>query len=140
MPKTADNQIIRKVALAYFEDGKMMQVRDEKSTEVFIAPGGKIEKEESDIDCLKREVKEELSAELDPDSISFLHEFTGPAHGKPGVKLNIRFYTARIIGAPKPAQEVVEIKFFDSKSDPKHLSEIARTQFFPWFKDHGYID
>lgn len=133
-------RILRKVGLAYFKDGKLLQVRDNKNTEVFIVPGGKIEEGETDIECLKREIKEELDVDLDENSISFLHEFTGPAHGKPNTLLNIRFYQAELIGEPRPTEEIVEIGYFDSKSDTKHISEIGHTQFFPWFKEHGYIN
>jgi 8-oxo-dGTP diphosphatase len=143
MPNQDDSQprVIRKVALASFKDGKIMQVRDNKNTEVFIAPGGKVEQGESDAECLERELKEELKVALDPKSLSFLCEFNGPAHGHPAnVSLNIRFYQAKLIGKPSPNEEIVEISYFDSSSDPKHLSEIARTQIFPWLKEHGYIN
>ncbi len=140
MPKPEDKpRVIRKVALAYFKDKKLIVGRDNKNAEVFVAIGGKVEEGESDIDCLKREVKEEIYTELDPASVKFLHEFNGPAHGKPDAVLNIRFYEGQIIGQPKPTQEIVEIDYFDSHTDPKHLSEISRTQVFPWLKDHGYI-
>ena len=132
--------VIRKVALAVFKDKKILQVRTSKNDHVFYAPGGKIEEGETDIECLKREIREELDANIDDKSVSFLHEFTGPAHGKPGTLLNIKFYQGNLIGEPKPTSEIVEIGFFDSESDLKHISEIGRTQFFPWLKKHGYIN
>lgn len=143
MPGPDDNQkprIIHKVALAYFKDKRIMQVRDNRNDEVFYAVGGKKEEGETDIECLKREVREELAVDLDEPSITFIHEFTGPAHGKPNTLLNIRFYQADLMGEPKPTEEIVEIGFFDTHSDLRHISEIGRTQFFPWFKEHGYIN
>ncbi|MBI2285823.1 NUDIX domain-containing protein [Candidatus Saccharibacteria bacterium] len=133
-------RIIHKVALAHFKDGKIMVVRDNKNVEVFILPGGKIEEGETDIECLKREVQEELSVDVKPGSEKFLHAFIGPAHGKEGVKLDIRLYQADFIGEPAPTQEIVEIDYFDSSTDERKISEIGRTQILPWLKKHGYIN
>lgn len=128
------------MALAHFNDGKIMVVRDNKNEKVFILPGGKIEEGESDVECLEREVQEELSVNIKPGSAKFLHAFLGPAHGKDGVLLDIRLYQAEFIGEPKPTQEIVEIDYFDSSTDQKKISEIGRTQILPWLKKHGYIN
>lgn len=129
---------IKKVALAYFKGKKMLQVRDNKQSSVFYTLGGKIEAGESDYECLKREVKEEIGCEVDQESIKFLKEFEDEAHG--GGILNVRLYEGKLIGEPKPSSEVVEIGWFDTKSDPEKLSVIAKRTIFPWLKVHGYIN
>ncbi|MBI2009243.1 NUDIX domain-containing protein [Candidatus Saccharibacteria bacterium] len=128
------------MALAVFKDKKILVVREDKNDEIFYSVGGGVEEGETDTECLKREVKEELGVNLNPNSISFLHEFSGPAHGKDDAMLNMRFYKAQIIGEAKPSGEIVEIRYFDSSVDQKHLSEIARTHIFPWLKKHRYIN
>jgi 8-oxo-dGTP diphosphatase len=143
MPKSENKpRIIRKIGLAEFKDKKVLLGRDNKNNEVFIMIGGKVEEGESDIECLNREVREELEVGLDQSSIKFLHEFNGPAHGhdKKMVVLNIRVYEANFVGEPQTTEEIVEINYFDSTVDPKHLSEIGRTQIFPWLKSNGYIN
>ena len=141
--------IIRKVALAVFKNEinsrgertkKLLQVRTGKQKNVFYTLGGKIEEGESDIDCLKREVKEEIGCSLSESSIKFLAEFEDVAHGKGGDLVNIRMYEGRLIGSPKSSSEVVEIGYFDTTSDKKHLSLIAQRTIFPWLKEHGHID
>lgn len=129
---------IQKVALAYFKDGKMLQVRTKKQEEVFYTLGGKIEAGESDIDCLKREIKEEIDCEIELSSLKFLKEFEDEAHG--GGILNVKLYEGKIIGEPKPSSEIVEIGYFDSNSDPRNLSAIAQRVIFPWLKSKGYIN
>lgn len=133
-------KVIHKVALAVFKDGKLLQVRSRKQRCVFFTLGGKIEKGESEIECLKREVREEIGCELDESSIRFLQEFEDVAHGKDGDLVNIKLYEGKLIGEPKPSSEITEINYFDSNSDKRNLSVIAQRTIFPWLKMHGYIN
>lgn len=131
-------QIIRKVALAVFKGKKILLVRSSIKDEVFYSLGGKIKEGESDSDCIKREVFEELNCGVDEKSLKFLQEFEGPAHR--GGILNVRLYEGKLIGKPKPSSEVFELGYFDLNSPKKHLSEIAQTQILPWLKENGYIN
>lgn len=131
--------VIKKVALAVFKDKKLLQVRTGRQKSVFYTLGGKIEEGESDVDCLKREVKEEVGCSLNESSIKFLTEFEDVAHGKEDTLVNIKMYKGKLSGTPKPCSEVVEIGWFDSTSDKKHLAVIAQRTIFPWLKKHGYI-
>src|SRR3990172_12417866 len=132
--------IIRKVALAVFKDKKMLQVRTSQQEKVFYTLGGKIEAGESDVECLKREVKEEIGCDLEEGSLKFLKEFEDIAHGKKDTLLNVRMYEGKLKGEPKPSSEVVEIGWFDSKSNTENLSSIAQRTIFLWLKEQGYIN
>jgi len=132
-------KFINKVALAVFKDKKMLQVRINKQPDVFYTLGGKYEQGESDIECIKREVKEEIGCEIEEASLKFLKEFEDIAHGDQAM-LNIRMYEGKLIGEPKPLSEIVEIGYFDTNSDPKFLSTIAQRTIFPWLKSQGYIN
>src|SRR3989344_1374655 len=101
-------KIINKVALAVFKEKQMLQVRTSN------------QEEDSDIECLKREVKEEIGCNIDEDSLKFLAEFEDVAHEDQGM-LHIRMYEGELRGEPRPSSEIVEIGYFDSKSNPKNL-------------------
>lgn len=133
-------KIIKKAALAVFKDKKIMFVRTKKQHDVFYTLGGKYERGEGDIECIKREVKEEIGCEMDEGSLKFLREFEDVAHGTEFARLRLRLYEGKLIGEPRPESEIAEIGWFDTNSDPKNLSVIARRTIFPWLKKNGYIN
>lgn len=132
-------RIIRKVSLAVFKDKKMLVVRPKANPEVFYCLGGTVEKGESDVECLLREVKEEVGCEVDKGSLKFLAEFEDLAHGRENTLVNIRLFAGSLIGEPIPDSEIVEIDYFNSKVNPAKLSAIAINKMFPWLKEKGYI-
>jgi 8-oxo-dGTP diphosphatase len=133
-------KIINKVALAVFIKKKLLMVRPNTNEKVFLCLGGTVESGESDAECLVREIEEEISCKMDVESLEFLAEFEDWAHGRENTKVNIKLYKGNLIGNPKPLSEIVEIDYFDSKTDKKYLSAIALNQMFPWLKQNGYIN
>lgn len=140
-PNSEDKpRVLRKIALVHFQDGKVLMVRDNKNDKVFYNLGGKVEEGESDINCLAREVREELEVDLDLSSLEFLGEFEAPAHGKQNALVNIRLYKGDFIGTPKLTEEIVEYKYLDSSAPDEILSPISIHQIFPWLKENGFIN
>jgi 8-oxo-dGTP diphosphatase len=136
---TDSPKIIRAACLAVFKNKKILMAKGDDE-EVFYFVGGGLEEGETDIDCLIREVKEEIDCDLEFDSITFLAEFEDLAHGKENTIVQLPFYTAKFIGEPKASREVEEIKYLDSSVDPKLLSKIANDKVYPWLKEHGHIN
>ncbi len=136
---TTTPKIIRAACLAIFQDKKILMARgDDKN--VFFFVGGGLEEGENDIDCLIREVKEEINCDIDRDSIQFLAEFEDRAHGKENTIVQLPFYTATLIGEPTPSREVDELEYLDSTVDSELLSAIAINKVYPWLKDQGFIN
>lgn len=131
-------KVIRKIGAAFFSDGKVLMTRSH-GIDVLYVPGGKLEEGESDIDCLAREIMEELNVEIDRETVKFLEEFQDEAYGKINADVNIRLFTGKLLGEPKATNEVAEIIFADSSIDSKYLAPIDR-QILPWLKKKGYID
>jgi 8-oxo-dGTP diphosphatase len=131
--------VIYKTALAVFKDKKMIMVRNDRNDEVFYTLGGKIEPGETGIECLEREIKEEVGTTVRPGSLKFLQEFQAPAHGRENTFVNIQLYEGQLVDDPKPSSEIVEIDYFDSTVDKKYLTAIT-LDMFAWLKSNGYIN
>jgi uncharacterized protein (TIGR00730 family) len=91
------------------ENGRLLAVRTAGRT-AFYLPGGKREAGESDLDALLREVREELTVSLLPDTLVPLGKFRAPAHDYPaGTSVDLVCYTADFEGEIKPAAEIEEV-------------------------------
>lgn len=102
---------IDKLAFIYLRDRKILSTRS-IGKDVWYIPGGKREAGESDVQALTREVQEELSVDLLPQSIKKYGVFEAQAHGKPeGSIVRMTCYTADFSGDAQAANEVEEIRF-----------------------------
>lgn len=133
-----EKTLIRKIGLAVFHDGKILMARSIKNSDVFYIPGGKIEVGETDVECLERETKEELSAEIDKTQTRFLAEFQEIAHNRPDVLVNLKLYETRLLSDPQPDSEIEELRYFDSSIDSKHI-DLLGSKIFAWLKNNNYI-
>jgi mutator protein MutT len=85
-----------------------------KKKHKFIIPGGRIEGGETSIDCLRRELKEELGVNL--VSQEFFGKFEDAAALDPGMKIKMEVYIVDIEGEPKASSEIEELAYVDSKN------------------------
>ncbi len=130
--------LIRKSALAVFKNMQILLTREKDNDEVFYMLGGTIEFGENEIDCLKREIEEEVATTIKEGTLKFLAVFEDVAHGRINTRVNIKLYAGELNSEPTPSQEVAEIRYFDSSTDAKHLTPIS-IQMFRWLKNRGYI-
>jgi len=77
----------------------------DKRVTQYLLPGGQLE-ESSDLECLKREIKEELDCGLDESSVAYIGEYTDVSASSPDRDVMIRLYEGRVIGDPKPSSEI----------------------------------
>lgn len=131
--------LIDKLAWIYIKDRKILSTRSHGKDAWYI-PGGKREKGESDQEALIREVKEELTVDLVPETIKYLDTFKAQAHGKPeGVFVQMTCYTADYQGNMEPAAEIAEMTYLTSDTDPALLSPVDRI-IFAYLKEKNLID
>lgn len=113
---------IDKLALIDIKDKKVLSTRS-YGKDVWYIPGGKRDGDETDNEALVREIKEELSVDILPDSVKLYGIFEAQAHGKPeGTVVRMTCYTARFEGELVASSEVLEFRYVDylwkEKSSP----------------------
>lgn len=107
----AQQSSIDKLAYIYLQDGKVLATLS-RGKDTWYIPGGKREAGESDRAALAREVKEELSVDLVPETIAPYGVFEAQAHGKPeGTMVRMTCYTADFRGKLAAAAEIEKIAF-----------------------------
>lgn len=102
-------KMIDKVAFLYLKDGEILSTRS-KGKDKYYIPGGKREGNETNLETLVREVKEELSVDIREESAEVYGIFEAQAHGKAeGVRVKMTCYTAEFEGELKADSEIAEI-------------------------------
>jgi len=110
------------IGAAIIENRKLLLVRKKQT---WILPGGKPEANESDLECLCREVREELSG-TELQNISYYSEFEGITPYK-GYLLKARVYLASIEGGLHASSaEIDASEWVDADNANKYnLSDIT---------------
>ena len=113
---------IDKLAFIDIQNKKILSTLS-KGKDTWYIPGGKREGNETDHEALIREVKEELSVDLVPDTITHYGTFEAQAHGKPeGTVVRMTCYSAKFKGALRASAEVAAFRYVDytwkEKSSP----------------------
>lgn len=107
---------IDKLAWIYIKDKKILSTRS-KGKDAWYIPGDKREGQETNIEALLREIKEELTIDLIPETISLYGVFEAQAHGKPeGTIVRMTCYIAFFKGDIRPSSEIERILFLDSST------------------------
>lgn len=107
MPQT----YIDKLAYILIRDGKVLTTLS-KGKDTWYIPGGKRESDETDQEALIREVKEELTVKLKPETIRHYGTFEAQAHGKAeGTIVRMTCYEADYEGELVASSEIEDLAF-----------------------------
>ena len=106
------------VAAAIVTDpaGRAVVVR-KRGTTGFMQPGGKIERGESALSALIRELREELGLEVDVDATEFLGSYEAPALNEPGRTVRAEVFALVTDAELRPAAEIDAIHWLESPAD-----------------------
>lgn len=126
---------MEKVAWILVREGRVLTARNEGKT-LFYLPGGQREPGETDIQTLTREVDEELTVQLDLDSLRLVGSCVSQRDGRSDTFRMIA-YSADYRGDLSPANEIAEIAWF-SYADYDRVTPAAQ-HFFDKLRAEGQL-
>jgi 8-oxo-dGTP diphosphatase len=115
---------MRVIAAAVTDARGLLLVSKHAAPAVFYLPGGKPEPDEAPLDCLERELAEELGVTI--ATAEPFAEVRAPA-ALEGVEMWMTVFLARLRGAPKPAAEIAAMRWWP---------ESPRLTLAPAIRDH----
>lgn len=130
--------IIDKLAWIEIQDRRILGTLS-RGKDTWYIPGGKREPGESDHEALIREIREELSVEILPESILFIGNFEAQAHGHAkDVLVKMQCYAGSYSGTLQPAAEIAEMGWLTT-ADMHRISPVDKI-IFAFLKGEGLID
>jgi 8-oxo-dGTP pyrophosphatase MutT (NUDIX family) len=97
--------MIRKAAAIIIENNKLLVVKSKRG-DVIISPGGKYEGNESPLECLARELKEELGIKVTSANHYKTYQEDAAFTGEP---LSLEMYFVNYEGTPVPSAEITNM-------------------------------
>ena len=102
--------VLHVVAYAVVENQQLLTVR-KKNTHKFMFPGGKFKSGETAETAIQREVREELSCEIAPCSLTLLGTFETIAANEADTRLVATVFQGDLIGTPTASSEIAELRW-----------------------------
>jgi 8-oxo-dGTP diphosphatase len=119
---------IDKLAWIEIKDKKILSTRSFGKDKYYI-PGGKREENETDLEALTREIKEELNVDLEANSLKFIAIFEAQAHGHEAtVSVKMTCYSATYKGKLKASAEIEELIWLTT-ADKDRISAVDQLIF-----------
>ena len=112
----------------------LLLVAKRAAPDIYYLPGGKPEAGEAPLDCLRREVLEELGVEI--DTAEPFTEVHAPA-ALEGVEMWMSVFLTRLGGDPVPAAEITAVRWWPEAS--VRLAPAVRDHVIPRLRDAGHI-
>jgi len=107
---------MRVIAAAVLDRRGLLLVSKRAAPDVFYLPGGKPEPGEAPLDCLQRELAEELGVTV--ATAEPFAEVRAPA-ALEGVPMWMTVFLARLAGTPAPAAEIAALRWWPRERTPR---------------------
>lgn len=102
-------------------------------TNQYILPGWRIEEYDATfIDCLVREIDEELGCQVNMDTLEYLWEYVDVAAWMPDKNVSIKLYKWELIWQPAPSNEIKYLHWIGKEQlDDEIVSPIIKNKIMP---------
>ena len=130
-----------KVGLLAMRDGKILLCRKRHGTSLLILPGGCREPGESSLDCLSRELREELG-DVAVSGVELVGVYTDRAAGSETARpqtVRIELYRGELIGDPVASSEIGELVWFGEGDDRARVTPSIAHKILPDLLDRGIL-
>jgi 8-oxo-dGTP diphosphatase len=131
--------MIDKVGLLTIRDGQVLLCRKKRGTSLLILPGGKREAGESSLECLARELQEELG-EVIAVAPELVGVYTHAAAGGKEKIVRIELYRAELRGEARAQSEIGELVWFGAEDDWAGLAPSLAEAIFPDLIARGILN
>jgi 8-oxo-dGTP pyrophosphatase MutT (NUDIX family) len=124
------SNLIHKSGMLILREGRILLCQKRKKPdEPLILPGGKLEPGETEIECLARELQEELGAVAARSlwKVGTYEDFT--ADGRRPVRIEL--YGGDLSGEPQAQAEIGALIWFGKDDDRARISPILRNRIVP---------
>ena len=117
-------------------DGRILVVR-KRGTSKYMLPGGKIEAGESPAEAAVRELHEEVGADLEPESLAFLGEWSAPAANEAGLTVHGHIFEHPWIDRLSVRAEIEDLLWLhpDEMAAREDLAPLLVTRVLPALAD-----
>ncbi|MDQ5981408.1 MAG: hypothetical protein QG570_155 [Patescibacteria group bacterium] len=131
---------IHKAGGVLIKDRSFLVTRS-KGKEIFVAPGGKLEGNETAVEALIREMMEEVQLEIIEADLEPFGTYTAQAAGNESRTLEMDvFLIHKAHGDPIPSNEVEEIMWVNTQITGIQIGSIFKHDVMPKLKELDLID
>ena len=87
--------------------------------------------DKNEIECLKREIREELDSSFDEDKIEYIGTYEDVAAGAEDRKVVIKLYRGELLENPKPSSEIIKLIWLGKNDDLSNVSPAIKNKIIP---------
>lgn len=131
-----DHEVMKVVAAAVVEGGRLLVVSKQAAPDVFYIPGGKPEPGERPEETLSRELQEELG--VVPGELEHLAVVEETA-ALEGVPMHLTVFSTVLIGEPAPAAELAALRWTDGRDPDLRLAPAVEHHLLPLLRSRGAL-
>ncbi|HEY1206471.1 MAG: NUDIX domain-containing protein [Bryobacteraceae bacterium] len=128
-----------KAGLLVVRERRILLCRKKSAPALLILPGGKFEPGETAIQCLLRELHEELG-EVTATGLQLVGTYTDRAAGDASKTVRIELYRGELAGTPVASAEIGELIWFTEGDDWAQLAPSLANRILPDLIARGLLD